>query len=323
MNQLRFIVGVTLGAALLAAAGPASAEPGHAAAFTGERTMVSSVVELARRGEHFQALSRYTELSEQERSVADGLAAARSAWSLGLVGRARDIWDDVFAIEDFRGVERARALLARAILEHQEQQHEPARAFAERGAALLEPSDLRAQFWLLIAESLRSENVLSRAEGYYERAAAEGTGQTKAEALYFLGEVQKGLGRLQEARQTFTSLPLASAFTARALKRLIEIDHTERDYDGVLTWIQEGLSTYPTSFDEPWVQYTRIKALLALGRYADAQVAQKEFGVKFSEKDRWYLLATAMVEQALSNQIIEGGPGATRAMLLWPTGEDE
>jgi tetratricopeptide (TPR) repeat protein len=124
-----------------------------------------SVPELSGRGEHFGALSSWSKLGDNH-SVADQLAAARSAWALGLVAKARSLWENVLANEEFQGPERARTVLARAILELQEKQYEKARAISERAAREFERSPLRAQFWLVIAEALKGQGALSLAEDY-------------------------------------------------------------------------------------------------------------------------------------------------------------
>ncbi len=257
-----------------------------------------SPVELSRSGKHFEAVTSI-ENSGTDATIADLIAASRSAWALGLADRSRDYSDRLLANRDFTGSERSRALLGRAILELQESQFESARAFAERGAQKIPSSELRSQFWLLIAESLKSQGIHSRAEDYYKRASLEGSEESKAEALFYLGETQRKLGMLEEARHTFTSVPIASAYVGPALRQLMEIDFVEREYEGVLLWLDEGNAAAHSQFDDPWTHYARVTALLELGRIEDAKAALTTFKVKHSENNHWYALAEAASEAAI------------------------
>ncbi|MCB0345913.1 MAG: hypothetical protein KDD66_12410 [Bdellovibrionales bacterium] len=270
----------------------------HRTAQANSHVSQESPVELSRSGKHFEAISAIEEASN-DATIADLIAASRSAWALGLAERSRSYTDRLLANRDFTGSERARALLSRAILELQESQFESARAFAERGAQKIPSSELRAQFWLLIAESLKSQGIFSRAEDYYKRASLEGSEESKAESLYYLGETQRRLGMLEEARHTFTSVPIASQYVGPALRQLMEIDFTERDYEGVLLWHTEGSSAAQALFDDPWTYYAKVTALLELGRLDDASATLTSFKIKHSENNHWYALAEAASEAAL------------------------
>lgn len=265
-----------------------------------------SVSELSHAGRHYEALLRFGSIPKDKHSIADRNSAARSSWALGLVDHARGQWDELLQNKEFVGVERSRAFLARSILELQENNYEPARAIAERGSDELQSSELRSQFWLLIGEALREQGVLSHAEDYYKRASMEGNGQTKSEALYHLGETQRELGMLREARYSYTSIPLASSYAPLALRRLMEIDFIERDYDGVLTWLDEGSSAHPTEFDKPWDYYAKISAFIEQGRLDKATSLLRTFGLRHSVNNQWYALADAAIESKQVEQLYLG-----------------
>lgn len=292
--------------ALLLFSSTAMAE-NHRAAQANAHVQQESAVELSRSGKHFEALAGLESAPEQT-TIADLIAASRSAWALGLADRSRTYSDRLLAQRDFTGSERSRALLGRAILELQESQYESARAFAERGAQKLPASELRAQFWLLIGESLKSQGILSRAEDYYKRASLEGSAASKAEALFYLGTTQRKLGMLEEARHTFTGIPVASEYAGAALRQLMEIDFVEREYEGVLLWLSEGVETAQSEFDDPWIHYAKVTALLELGRQDDADRALESFKIKHSENSSWYALAEAARESALFHQLYPSEP---------------
>jgi tetratricopeptide (TPR) repeat protein len=286
--------------ALLYAQHPAAAQDAVDSQLSG--SSLESIADLSRRGKHFEALAKYC-TAENQASFADKLAAAKSAWALGLVQRARALWDEVLANADFQGEERTRTSLARAIVELQESDFEEARAIAERAAAKLSSSDLRAQFWLVIAEALKEQNAMSLAEGYYTKALNDGGKAVQNEARYLLGECQLKLGMINDARYSFAGVEAGSHYTVQALRKLIEIDLSQRNYDGVLTWAEEGRESYPTDFRDGWLSYAMISSLVELGRADDAQKELHELKVRLSENSPWYTLSSAAVEAKLVGEM--------------------
>ncbi|MCB0322890.1 MAG: hypothetical protein KDD69_04930 [Bdellovibrionales bacterium] len=261
-----------------------------------------SITELSRRGMHYEALQTYIGESDPA-DLSEQLALAQSAWALGLITTAREIWDDAFAQRGFEGIDRARATLSRAIMELQEGAYEEARALSERAAQDLPPSELRAQFWLVIAEALKEQGAASMAEGYYKKAVEEGRGAVKGEASYLLGECQFRLGRVNDARYSFASLETTSHYTAQALRRLAEIDYQQRNYEGVLTWIEEGRESFPSEFQDGWTGYTLVTALLEVGRFREAKKEAAALQVRHSEGDGWVALAQAALEARLAREV--------------------
>jgi len=260
-----------------------------------ETTGYENTATLSARGDHFQALLTFSAKSADSLSNADRLAAARSAWSLGLVDRARTLWDEVLADTAIDKSERARLLLSRAMLELQEGQYEQARAFSEEGARKLEQSDLRAQFWLVIAESLREQGIHSAALAYYEKAAAESATASKSESSYLLGECQARLGQLSQARQSFTAIPISAPPAAKGLRRLIELDLRDGDFQSTLTWLKEGYQSFPAEFDDPWLSYAKVISLVGVNQAKEARLSLASFKAKFSADNSWYQLAEAAV----------------------------
>ena len=248
-------------------------------------------------GLHFDALSEAD--SKSQLSLDDQLSAARSAWALGLADKARGYWDEALANESLVGEEKTKELLARAILELQEGSLEGARSLAEKTTANLQPGDLRSQFWLLIAESTRMQGALVQSESYYQRAVAEGSSETKSEATYLLGECQLKQGRMNEARYSFAGVESRGKFAVAAIRRLIEIDLSQKSYEGVLTWISQGRDNYPTEFEDPWIGYADITALLEAGRTEDAGLELSRLKKRHSEQEPWFQVSSATYEARL------------------------
>lgn len=274
----------------------------------------SEIVELSREGRHFEAVVQSMDTGHLP-TVSDKLAAAKSAWALGLVDVARSYWDDALAHRDFRDSERSRAVLARAIMELQEGNHEEARAFAEAEAMRLSPSDLRAQFWLLIAEALKGQGANSLSEQYYKRALEEGGKETADEASYLLGECQYALGLVNDSRYSFASIETRSKFTAEALRRLAEIDLAQRNFNGVLVWVEEARDGYPSDFNDGWTSYAKVTALIETNELEQARKELERYLTKNSDKDNWFALAQAALEAAeikILHPALSGGQSKVR-----------
>lgn len=291
-------------------------------ATNGQVEISESVAELARRGRHFDAMAKFSS-GDGDFTLADQLGAAKSAWALGLVDRARKIWDDVLASKEFQGDERNRTVLARAIVELQESNFEEARAIAERAANVLETSDLRAQFWLVIAEALKEQNANSVAEGYYKRAIHDGSRPIQTEARFLLGECQRKLGMLNDARYSYASVESGSPYTLQALRRLVELDLAQRNYEGVLTWITEGREAYSGDFKDGWLSYASIIALSETGRTDEAKKELVDFRVRRSERDPWYTMAEAALESKLVTNIYPDERALTETSVIPAAARDE
>ena len=255
------------------------------------------VRQLTLSGLHFEALTEAA--SKSSLSLDDQLSAARSAWALGLADKARGYWDEALANESLVGEEKTKELLSRAILELQEGSLEESRRLAERTTANLPEGDLRSQFWLLIAESLRMQGALVQSESYYQKAVAEGASETKSEATYLLGECQLKQGRMNEARYSFAGVESRGKFAVAAIRRLIEIDLNQKSYEGVLTWISQGRENYPSEFEDPWIGYADITALLEAGRTEDAGQELSKLKNRHSETEPWFQVASATYEATL------------------------
>lgn len=282
---------------ILFAATPAAvaADPVRARLVSAGEVVGSSVSTLSKNDKHFEALTKFYSQEDFRFTIEDLLSASHSAWALGLTDQARALWQRVLSDNTTAVPDRVRELLSWAIMELQEDQFEKARELAEQAAYDLESSDLRSQLWLVIAESFREQGTLKRAESYYKKASLEGNLASRAEATFLLGECQRNLGLLKDARYTFTSIPMDSRYVPQALRRLMEIDFTERDYEGALTWISEGEERATAEFEDPQVHYTKVMSLLELRRADQAEQALKKFELRYSANNSWYVLAQASV----------------------------
>lgn len=269
-----------------------------------------SLEALNARGNHFEVMALARKQDKSLLSLSEQLAAARSAWALGLVDEARDYWALALANEELSGAERYRTMLASAILELQEKNFDKAREISERATIESEASDVRSQFWLVIADSLKAQKALGAAQEYYARAVEEAADSRKAEARYLLAECQYLTGQKQKARTNFVLIETASAYSSLALNRLAEIDLELENYKGVITWIEAGRRRASSEFRGAWQSYAYARALIAEGKLKDSQIEVDQLKARVSDQDPWYLLAAATLEGRLAQERLP-----VRAML--------
>ena len=255
-----------------------------------------TIKELTEQGKYFDAVMR-TEEDHSYKPLGEIVAAAKSAWALSLIASARKYWDQALAHRDCSGAERARVLLARGLMEFQERNYEESRSLAEEGASNIPQSELRGELWLLIGESLRSQELYSISESYFEKASLEAGSERKQEALLSLAQVQKQLGKLQEARSTLTKVELNSNITPKALNELVSIDAKSNNAQGVRTWISEGRKTFPSEFNTSESSYNQVRAMLADGQVEDAEKELSKLIKEVHEDDVWLQLSKALVEE--------------------------
>lgn len=213
--------------------------------------------------------------------------------------------EEKLSFRELNAEERVMTSLSLAILESEEGNYEEARAVAERQAQHLEASELRAQFWLVIAESLKKQKAYSLAQGYYRKAFAEGTEKIKHKANYLQGELQFKLGMLDDARYSFIQVALGSEYAYAALKHLLEIEYKQKNYSGVLNWITETKENYHLQIDDPREYYIYVSSLLELGKIEQARKVLENFKTDNSETNPWFSLALAGVEAKALSQVIK------------------
>lgn len=269
----------------------------------GEYNLLSTR-ELFEQGKYLPALLQYKKAADH-RTLSDLLYGAKSAWALSLVNESRAIWDEVLAHKECQGTERARALLAKALLEYQEGYYDKARGNAEDGASLLPESELRGELWFVIGETLVSGEFWSLAEPYYEKALREANKERKQETLLRLAKVRERLGKRDEARKTLIQIELTSDITPRALQELLAIDGKSKNSSGVRTWVSEGRSSYPSQFNDPEVNFLLISALLKDDLSSEASMELSKSVSSSNDSNIWNILSSAELEQRLAEKQVK------------------
>jgi len=262
------------------------------------------VKELSEQGRYFDSILLYKE-NESVRSLGDTLAVAKSAWAIGLVDEARIRWDQALEHPDCKGVERARVLLSRAIMELQEGSYDRARGFAEEGSTLVNSSELRGELNFVIAEALYSQGMYSLAERYYEKVSKEGSKERVQESLLKLSKVMNKLGRFADARKVLTLIELTSSITPHALDELIILDSKNRNFSGVRTWVEEGRSSFPSEFRSSKISYIHAQSLIKEGLLVEAEEEISYISMNSKENDAWLQLGKSLIEIEHAKGLLE------------------
>ncbi|MFO0416902.1 MAG: tetratricopeptide repeat protein, partial [Pseudomonadota bacterium] len=123
------------------------------------------VQRLSSEGEHFKALTLYDVLPDRRLGEDTHIAAAKSAWALGLARQAADIFDAVLRDNSLGQDDRARLTLSRGVIEYQEGRYQEAALFAEKAASLIpQGAPLRGRALLLWGQSLVRDKAYATAE---------------------------------------------------------------------------------------------------------------------------------------------------------------
>jgi len=251
----------------------------------------------AAQAEYFKALVTFEKLPARRATSEAVIAAAKSAWALGLAERAIKEYDRALRDESLSPLQRARLLLSRGIIEYQEGRYQVAALFAEKGIKCLnEESPLKAQIWLLWAESLIKLNSYGAAEEKYLKAVSQAHSEEKGEIYFLLAQCQLRLGKLKEARLSFEQVPLSHDRAAAAMRHLAEIALEEGRFDQASFWLQKGREEFPNSFLDSWVDYALVQAAIYKNDRRRVEQLQKNAEQKYPPSDSWLVLLNAAAE---------------------------
>lgn len=248
-------------------------------------------------GEHLAALATYDRLPRRVVTAEARVAAARSAWALGLPERALAEFDEALHTEGLPAVERARLHLSQGIIHFQEGRYHVALIHAEKASAeLSEPSPLRAKVRLLAAESHARLNAFGRAEEFYLSAIAEAAPEDKADIHFMLGECQRPLGKLEAARENFEKVPLRHERTPAAVRHLAEIALETGRFDSAGFWLRRGREEYADRFLDSWTDYALVRVAAHEGASAELREIRARAETTYPPSDGWLTLLVAEAE---------------------------
>jgi tetratricopeptide (TPR) repeat protein len=268
---------------------PALASAQHAA----------QVQQLSADGEHMKALAMYELLPNKKLMTETRIAAAKSAWALGLNRQAAEGFDSVLRDPTISQDIRTRLILSRGVIEYQEERYQEAALYAEKAISYMRESvPLRGRAYLLWGQSLLRTGAYVSAHERFEKALGDVQPQDRAEAHFALGLVELKLARYTDAQKNLEAIPMDHARTPVAVRMLAGIALETQQYDRVKFWIEKGKIDHPEAFVDSWGDYSLVQAAIARGDLDDARritdIAQKQFPAS----DSWIILMQASLEVA-------------------------
>lgn len=252
---------------------------------------------LAANGQYFEAMVAYLQLPQRRATTESIIAAARSAWGLGLPNRAIEEYDRAMRDEKLGQTERARIYLSRAIIEYQEDRFQTCVLFAERAAGLINTAGpLRSKAWLIWAQALEKMNLHGPAEEQYLKSAEEADPDERAEIYYLLARTQMKLGKSKEASENFQKVPLRSDRTAQSVRGLAEVSLDTQHFDEAEFWLNKGRTDFPDDFLDSWVDYALVRIAISQDKPEKVSSIFTDASKRYAPSDHWFNLLNAAVE---------------------------
>ncbi|MEY4669758.1 MAG: hypothetical protein RL518_2457 [Pseudomonadota bacterium] len=259
----------------------------------------AEVQKLSADGEHMKALVMY-ELLPQKKLVSETrIAAAKSAWALGLNRQAAEGFDAILRDPSIAGDIRTRLILSRGVIEYQEERYQEAALYAEKAISYMRESvPLRGRAYLLWGQSLLRTGAFVSAHDKFEKALADVQPQDRAEAHFAIGLVDLKLARYAEAQKNLEAIPMDHVRTPVAVRMLAAISLETNQFERAKFWIEKGKTDHPEAFVDSWGDYGLVQAALARQDLDEARRITDSAQKQFAPSDSWLILMQASLEIA-------------------------
>lgn len=248
-------------------------------------------------GDYYGALADFDKMPERRVTVEARLAAARSAWGLGLPSRAISEFDSVLREENIDAQERAKAYLSHGIIEYQEGRYQVSNLYVEKVIDILrDAGPLRAKAWLLWGENLYQLQAFGAAEQKYMHALEESPAEEQPEVYYRLGLCRMKLGKPDEAQKSFQNVPVRHERSASSIRSLAELALEEKDFETAQHWLSLGRKEFPDQFLDSWVDYALVQVAVAAKDGKRVRSIRAEASNKYPPSDPWLTLLDSAAE---------------------------
>jgi tetratricopeptide (TPR) repeat protein len=259
----------------------------------------AEVQKLSADGEHMKALAMYELLPNKKLVMETRIAAAKSAWALGLNRQAAEGFDTVLRDPTISPDIRTRLILSRGVIEYQEERYQEAALYAEKAISYMRESvPLRGRAYLLWGQSLLRTGAYISAHEKFGKALADVQPQDRPEAHFALALVDLKLDRYEDAQKNLEAIPMDHARTPVAVRMLAGISLETHQYDRVRFWIDKGKVDYPEAFVDSWGDYALVQAALSRDDLEEARRITDIAHKQFPATDSWLVLMQASVEVA-------------------------
>lgn len=265
------------------------------------------VQKLSAEGDHFKAFTMYELLPDRRLDEDTHIAAARSAWALGMTRQAAELFDSVLRGDLIDADERARITLSRGILEYQEERYQEAALFAEKAAGQLpEGAPLRGRAMLLWGQSLYRAQAYSSAQEKLARALIDAAPSDRPDVALALGRALLKLGKLSEAEKTLKIIPASHEYASEAVRMLASISLQTKQGERARFWIEKGRSDYTDAFLDSWADFGLVTVALESNDLARARSVVERAERRLPPSDNWLILMQAALEQAEWKELAKG-----------------
>ncbi len=254
-------------------------------------------------GEYMAALAMYDRMPRRTATPLSIIAAAKSAWALGLVDRALAEYDVALRSGVLSQLEAARVHFAKAAIYLQDSKPGLSILSIDQGLTLLrDPSPLRGTMYVLKGQALAEQGLHPAAVTVLTRAKSEIGEESEIELNYLLGVSLTQIGRYVEAKEELKKIPSSHERAPDGIRELIRISDAEQDYAKAAMWVAKGREAYPDAFLDGWYDYLLVVGAIAndkndaesrdeIKRLRDAAVA------RLPASDSWLALIVASTEQ--------------------------
>jgi tetratricopeptide (TPR) repeat protein len=254
-------------------------------------------------GEFMAALTLFDKMPRRIATTGSVIAAARSAWALGLMDRAHAEYDAAIRSGKLSGIDEARCRFAKAAMYLQDSRPELAVLAIDEAIALLkEPSPLRGTMYVLKAQALAQQNLHPATVKLLMRAKDEVGEDSSIELSYLLGVSLTEVGRYAEAKEFLRKIPSSHDRAPEGIKQLIRIADAEHDSEKAAMWVAKGREAFPDQFLDGWYDYLLVEGAISRdqrGESAKEEIVKlREAAVaKLPASDSWLALLLAATEQ--------------------------
>lgn len=270
----------------------------------------SEVQKLSAEGEHMRALAMYELLPNKKLVTETRIAAAKSAWALGLNRQAAQAFDEILRDPNVTPEIRTRLVLSRGVIEYQEERYLEAALYAEKAIGYMRESvPLRGRAYLLWGQSLLRTGAYTNAHDKFQKALSDVQTSDKPEAHFALGLVELKLGRYTEAQKNLEAIPMDHNRTPVAVRMLASLAIETQQYDRAKFWIEKGKTDYSEAFVDSWGDYGLVQVALSKGNLEDARKIVEQAQKQFAPSDSWLVLMQASLELAEWKKRDQGSVG--------------
>jgi tetratricopeptide (TPR) repeat protein len=257
----------------------------------------------AQSGEWLEALTIYRQMPSRKVTSTAALAAAKSAWALGLVDDAKKEYDKALALDATAQAlsddARARIYFSRGIIEFQEGNYQASIVFAEKADGLvIEEGPLKSEIAQLWGEALYKSNkpqiALRKLEWALQHVSADNAGDLH----YNIASAAMSIGQLDKAEEHLTLIPINHSKSGLAIKALASIALENKKYREVIFWLTKGRTEYPDTFLDSWVDYALTRSYAATGDSQKVVETSEKASSIYPPSDGWLILLQSAAEQA-------------------------